>query len=381
MNDSIVGKLFDKKFTIAIAAVLVALLTIMNTPVFAADKAKTKAPASTTTADKAKTKAPTTPVTDDAKSKAAATTATDTVKTDNAGAGDKSLDSTKRGAGISADTAADGEGKKPLTEKEAQREALREAMEAQRESTAKNLEEFKKQGWIIGPVKTKEELPPFKMVYVKGGCFEMGDWTGDGSEDERPVHTVCVSNYYISETEVTQKLWDAVTGTIPSIYADPDKPVTNIKPRRLARFLTDLNKLTGKFYRLPTEAEWEYAGRSRGNKQLWAGTDNEDDLSDYAWFSDNSDNMPQKVKQKKPNALGLYDMTGNVWEIVEDYFDFQYYERSPKRDPLNAEFTTWYTIRGGSYTDGANSMRVTYRLGIEKIKTAIDANVGFRIAE
>jgi len=242
-------------------------------------------------------------------------------------------------------------------------------------------EELIRLGWIPARVKDKSELPPFKMIYIKGGCFEMGDWTGEGDEDERPAHTVCVSNYYLSDTEVTQNLWLAVMGNAPSIYLDPEKPVTNISPRRLKQFIKRLNKLTGGFYRLPTEAEWEYAARDGGKKMRWAGTDNEDDLPDYAWFADNYEGMPQKVKQKKPNGLGLYDMSGNVWEYMEDFFDFNYYERSSKRDPLNMMYTTWFSMRGGSIMDNSNVLRNTYRLGIEPMRAASISNLGIRLAQ
>lgn len=353
----IFGALFDKRLFIAAAIVLVALLAFTNATVIAADAAK---PDVVAVPPAAQVK----PVDAKPADKKDASPAKDTGKDANAAA------------------SADDEDENTLLSRREAAKAVNEAIsEARKAETAKHVEELKKQGWIVGPVKDKSELPLFKMVYVKGGCFEMGDWTGDGEEDERPLHTVCVSNYYIAETEVTQKLWDAVAGTVPSIYVDPDKPVTNIKPRKLRKFINDLNKLTGKFYRLPTEAEWEYAARNGGKKERWAGSDNEDELSDYVWFSENATNLPQKVKQKKPNGLGLYDMTGNVWEWVEDYFDFEYYGRSSRRDPLNAEYTTWYTIRGGSYTDNPYSLRTTYRFGIEPMKTAIAANIGLRLAE
>ncbi|OGQ56285.1 MAG: hypothetical protein A3J24_08610, partial [Deltaproteobacteria bacterium RIFCSPLOWO2_02_FULL_53_8] len=216
---------------------------------------------------------------------------------------------------------------------------------------------------------------------IKGGCYEMGDWTGDGDDDEMPVHTVCVSNYYLAETEVTQKLWEAVTGFIPSSIKDPDMPVTNLKPYKVKKFIEQLNKLTGRFYRLPTEAEWEYAARSGGKKERWAGTDKEQDISEYAWFGENSDYITHKVKEKKPNGLGLYDMTGNVWEQVEDYFNFDYYANSSKRDPLNMEYSVWSTIRGGSAMDDQFTVRNTYRYGIEMMKSAYATNIGIRLAE
>ncbi|MBI5561528.1 MAG: SUMF1/EgtB/PvdO family nonheme iron enzyme [Deltaproteobacteria bacterium] len=243
--------------------------------------------------------------------------------------------------------------------------------------------ELVKLDWLKGPVKDKSELPSFKMIYVKGKCFDMGDWTGDGDDDERPVHKVCLSNYYIGETEVTQKLFAAVLGFIPNEakFLGPDNPVGSVTAPMARGFIKRLNELTKGYYRLPTEAEWEFAARGGGKTERWAGVDNEDTLADYAWFSENSDGTLHPVKQKKPNGYGIYDMTGNVWELTEDYFDFDYYQRSSQRDPLNMEYTTWNSMRGGSIADEPFWMRATYRYGIEMHKASASANVGFRLAE
>lgn len=370
MNNSIFGALFDNRPVIAAAIFLAALTVFINVPAIAADKVKTETVAAPVAVDKTKTNAEAAPA-------PAAVKPEETKPADN-----KDLPPAK-GAGEAGDAAAEGDNQTdPIAARRAAAKAAREAIaEAKKQQEAAAVEELKKKGWIVGPVKDKSELPPFKMVYIKGGCYEMGDWTGDGDDDERPVHKVCVSNYYLSETEVTQKLYEAVTGTIPSMFVWPDRPVTNIKPLNLRRFIVDLNKLTGRFYRLPTEAEWEYAARNGGKKERWAGTDSEENLSDYVWFNENAKGEPHNVAEKKPNGLGLYDMTGNVYEWLEDYFDFDYYERSPKRDPLNAEFTTWFVLRGGSYVDSAFTLRTTYRLGIEPMKTAFGSNIGIRLAE
>lgn len=376
MNNSIFGALFDNRPVIAAAIFLTALTVFINVPAIAADKV-------TTESDKTKTNAVAAPAVDKAKTNAAAAPASGAVKPEKAKTVNKKGVPPAKDAGKNGDaTAEDDDQADSVSARRAATKALREAAaEAKKQRDATDIEDLKKMGWISGPVKDKSELPPFKMVYIKGGCFEMGDWTGDGDDDEQPAHKVCVSNYYISETEVTQMLYEAVTGTIPSMYVGPDRPVTNIKPRNIRRFIKDLNKLTGRAYRLPTEAEWEYAARSGGKNERWAGTDNEDVLSDYAWFNENAEGGTRKVAQKKPNGLGLYDMTGNVMEWLEDYFDFEYYGRSPKRDPLNAEYTTWFVLRGGSFVDGPFTLRTTYRLGIEPMKTAFGANVGIRLAE
>ncbi|MBI5886246.1 MAG: SUMF1/EgtB/PvdO family nonheme iron enzyme [Deltaproteobacteria bacterium] len=349
-NNGILETLYGKRQAIVAAIFMTVLMVFVTVAAVAADKAdQTKsgtAPAAAQTKPAVKQKVSTTPET--GKDAAGSKAADDAAKTkDGADTGDEG----------DVPSAAE-ERRAPLTP-----------------------EELIRLGWIPAQVKDKSELPPFKMIYIKGGCFEMGDWTGEGDEDERPAHTVCVSNYYLSETEVTQNLWLAVMGNAPSIYLGPEKPVTNVTPRRLRQFIKRLNKLTGGFYRLPTEAEWEYAARDGGKKMRWAGSDNEEDLPDYAWFADNSDGVPQDVKKKKPNGLGLYDMSGNVWEYMEDFFDFDYYERSSKRDPLNMIYTTWFSMRGGSMMDNPNVLRTTYRLGIEPMRAASVANLGIRLAQ
>ncbi len=229
------------------------------------------------------------------------------------------------------------------------------------------------------------ELPPINMVYVKGGCFQMGDWEGEGDDDERPVHKVCLSDYYIQDSEVSQELFQKVMGIVPSmIYdkemkRDPKDPVTYVSWYVVKMFIDDLNKITGGFYRLPTEAEWEYAARSRGKDEKWSGTNNEADLDEYAYFEDNSDTKLNHVKSKKPNSLGLYGMSGNVWEWCEDYFDFDYYQTGPKTDPYGPDFSLYRVVRGGSLADPPYKLRTTYRYGLYPSSRYL--HVGFRLAE
>lgn len=240
----------------------------------------------------------------------------------------------------------------------------------------KKLEEEKKKKELE---ERRKNMPPIKMIYVEGGCFNMGDFTGKGDDDERPVHKVCLSDYYIGETEVTNGLWEAVMGFPFKEGLDPKMPLTNINWNWANRFIEELNKLVDGFYRLPTEAEWEYAARERGKDIKWSGTNNEDDLEDYGWFSYNSEGKPHYPKQKRPNALGIYDMSGNVWEWVEDNFDFDFYKVSPESNPFGPDFSDWRTIRGGSYVDGPYKLRTTYRHAKEA--NLFSPNVGFRLAE
>src|SRR3990172_328474 len=126
------------------------------------------------------------------------------------------------------------------------------------------------------------------MVFVKGGCFQMGDVFGDGYPGERPAHEVCVSDFYIGESEVTQKEWETVMGANPSVSnTGNDYPVDSVEWEDAQKFIGKLNKKTGKKYRLPTEAEWEYAARSEGKKEKFAGTNSEPELGEYAWYDDN----------------------------------------------------------------------------------------------
>lgn len=224
-------------------------------------------------------------------------------------------------------------------------------------------------------------IPPFKMVLVKGGCFEMGDWSNSGDEDERPVHEVCVGDFYMMETEVTQELFTAVMGRHYGKPKDPQMPVNYVSWHVADRFIKKLNERNKNktYYRFPTEAEWEYAARSGGRNDKWSGVNNEAALGDYAWYIDSIEESMMQVKKKKPNSLGLYDMSGNLAEWVEDYFAFDYYQESPKDDPLGPDQSVWKVVRGGSFKDDSNRLRTTYRYAIEPANRS--PFVGFRIAE
>ena len=155
----------------------------------------------------------------------------------------------------------------------------------------------------------------------------MGDIFNTGDSDEKPVHTVCVDNFYLGRTEVTQKQWVDITGHNPSKFQCEDCPVERVSWNDITDFIKKLNERTGMNYRLPTEAEWEYAARSGGKDELWAGTSDEFELEEYAWCKVNSEERTHPVGEKEPNGLGLYDMTGNVWEWTWDRYDEKYYDR------------------------------------------------------
>lgn len=238
----------------------------------------------------------------------------------------------------------------------------------------------KEQEMIKGGEKEKKKpIPPIDMLFQKGGCYKMGDFTGEGDDDERPVHEVCLTDFSIQSTEVTQELFEAVMRYNPSKSKDPKKPVTGISWYAATAFIKKLNEEVKGYYRLPSEAEWEYAARSSGKNEIWAGTGNEGQLDEYAWFSDNSDGELRPVKQKKPNGAGLYDMSGNVWEWTEDFFDFDYYQSSPRKDPYGADISLWKTVRGGSYVDETYKIRTLFRYAVEPTRRL--HNIGFRLAE
>ena len=200
----------------------------------------------------------------------------------------------------------------------------------------------------------------FTMVYVPGGTFTMGATSEQGSDvfdDEKPTHNVTLSSYYIGETEVTQALWTAVMGTNPSRFRGDQLPVEMVSWNDCQTFISHLNAKTGKNFRLPTEAEWEYAargGRSGGSK--YAGSDN---ISNVAWYDDNSGVETHNVATKSPNGLGIYDMSGNVWEWCQDWYGD--YSSSSQTNPKGPSSGVFRVNRGGSWGNYARLCRVSRR--------------------
>jgi len=144
-----------------------------------------------------------------------------------------------------------------------------------------------------------------------------------------------------------------------------DNPVDTVSWNDAQDFIRRLSQMSGKSYRLPTEAEWEYAARSGGKREKWAGTNNEFELRDYAWFSGNSGNETHPVGQKKPNGLGLFDMTGNVWEWCGDWHDKDYYQSSPRNNPSGPSSGNRRVLRGGSWYNSAWNVRTAGRYGLD----------------
>ena len=183
----------------------------------------------------------------------------------------------------------------------------------------------------------------FDMIWVGAGTFTMGADTAC-RYDVKPAHIVTLTkNYYIGKTEVTQALWEAVMGQNPSRFKGASKPVHNISWNDCRLFLSKLNTLTGLNFRLPTEAEWEYAARG-GNRSCNYDYSGSDNFNEVAWKIRCSSTGVHAVAIKKPNELGIYDMSGSVAEWCSDWYDKNYYERSPQIDPAgpdNGENRVW----------------------------------------
>ena len=180
----------------------------------------------------------------------------------------------------------------------------------------------------------------------------------DAYGDESSVHEVKLSDFSIGEMHVTQELWEAVMGSNPSWFIGKNLPVENVSWDDCQEFILKLNEKTKRNFRLPTEAEWEYAARG-GNKSKgykYAGSDN---LDDVAWFNVNSDNKTHDVGLKKPNELGLYDMSGNVWEWCNDRYGV--YSSSSQYNPQGSSSGSRRVFRGGSWIGDAKRCRVSIR--------------------
>jgi formylglycine-generating enzyme required for sulfatase activity len=209
------------------------------------------------------------------------------------------------------------------------------------------------------PVSTPQEITNrigMEFVLIPAGTFTMGSPYPDAYDDEKPAHQVTISEpFYMGKYEVTQAQWKAVMGENPSVFKDDDRPVENVLWEDAQQFIQKLNKREGKeACRLPSEAEWEYAARA-GTTTTYSFGDNESQLGDYAWYSQNSDNTTHPVGEKKPNAWGLYDMHGNVWEWVQDWYGP--YTAEAVTDPIGPATGTARVIRGGGWGDAAQGAR------------------------
>lgn len=219
-------------------------------------------------------------------------------------------------------------------------------------------------------------IQPIEFVPIAAGSFWMGCSSGDSQcdPDETPRHQVRIAKgFELGKYEVTQAQWEAVMGANPSEMRDPDLPVETVSWEDVQSFLGRLNTLDdGYRYRLPTEAEWEYAARAGTNESSVANLDAQ------AWSRDNSDKKSHPVGQKLPNAWGLYDMQGNVWEWCADWFDVGYYRTAAEVDPTGPSAGTHRVVRGGGWYSGSRYCRVSVRGWVSP--EARGSNDGFRCA-
>jgi formylglycine-generating enzyme required for sulfatase activity len=219
----------------------------------------------------------------------------------------------------------------------------------------------------------KKEIPTIiDMVFVQGGTFQMGsNYDPDGAT---PIHSVTLSNFYMGRYEVTQAQWKLIMGNDPSYFKGDDLPVDSVSWNDVQNFLSKLNILSGKNYRLPTEAEWEYAARG-GYKSQGYTYSGSNTLSDVAWYADNSSNTTHAVGTKQPNELGLYDMNGNVWEWCSDWYGDN--SNVAQTNPTGPSSGYGRVDRGGSWRDNTQYCRVAYR---DCIRPDIRGNfIGFRL--
>jgi formylglycine-generating enzyme required for sulfatase activity len=213
------------------------------------------------------------------------------------------------------------------------------------------------------------------LVFVSGGCFQMGN--EDGYSDEQPVHDVCLDDFWIGRYEVSQDEWANVMANNPSSFSDcPNCPVEEVSWNDVQEFIKKLNIKTGQHYSLPSEAEWEYAARGGVSSQgyTYSGSN---ELDVVAWYNNNSGGKTHSVGEKQPNELGLYDMSGNVWEWVLDWYGDSYYGSSPLDNPVGPSAGSDRVSRGGSWFEWPQYCWATGRSGYDPA-SRLD-NLGFRL--
>ncbi|HIJ86948.1 MAG TPA: SUMF1/EgtB/PvdO family nonheme iron enzyme [Desulfuromonadales bacterium] len=229
----------------------------------------------------------------------------------------------------------------------------------------------------------KDPFIGVEMIFVKGGCYQMGatDDDCDASPEERPLHEACVDDFYIGKYEVTQGQWKTIMGsdtTALSTCGGNNCPIDNVSWDDVNNFVKKLNSKAVRKYRLPTEAEWEYAARSGGKSEKYSGGK---DVNSVSWNADNSGKINHPVGTKAPNGLGIYDMSGNVWEMTSDWYGEQYYKHSPRKNPSGPDSGADHVVRGGCRTGGAVNQRTSRRTYIaDRTKgKGSGGNVGFRL--
>jgi alpha-galactosidase len=228
---------------------------------------------------------------------------------------------------------------------------------------------------VSSPVKSDTEV---EMVWVKGGKFSMGAGAEQGKDayaDEKPVRSVTLNDFYIGKYEITQAQWESLMGNNPSLFKGERSPVERVTWEEVQEFIKKLNAQTGKNYRLPTEAEWEYAARG-GAKSKGYKYSGSNDINEVAWYGGNSEGRTHAVGLKKANELGLFDMSGNVCEWCTDWYE--YYPLEAQTNPQGPASGYYRVLRGGNYFEIAEQERSTFRYG--GMRNFSWKNIGFRLA-
>ncbi|MBF0538366.1 MAG: formylglycine-generating enzyme family protein [Nitrospirae bacterium] len=251
---------------------------------------------------------------------------------------------------------------------------------------------------VMGETSDKESVTGMEFVAVKGGCFEMGDTSGDGDPNERPAHEVCVNGFSMGKYDVTNEQFRKFrpnhdSGKFETLTLNEDKqPVVNVSWEDATEFAKWLSHKSGHTFRLPTEAEWEYAARA-GSKASRFWGNNPDDACTYANVSDDSAKkrfpkwtsfncndgflVAAPVGTFKPNEFGLYDMLGNVWQWVEDVYSPEAYSKLPKNNPTYEGAGEYRVERGGGWSNGPLGVRSAHRVGLTP--TFGHRSLGFRL--
>jgi formylglycine-generating enzyme len=244
-----------------------------------------------------------------------------------------------------------------------------------------------------------------EFIHIQGGCYQMGDTFGDGFPSEKPVHEVCVNDFALAKYDVTvgefrtftvatgykteaeekggcgvfngsKWEWDATRNwRNPGFNQDDSQPVVCVSWNDAGAFVSWFSKVSGKRCRLPTEAEWEYAARSGGKKEKYAGGN---DINALAWYHDNDGNNTHPVGTKEPNGLGLYDMSGNVLQWVQDWYDENYYSDSIRSNPQGPLSGNEKVLRGSAWSDASAYVRAARRS--RKAPSHRGSLLGFRLA-
>ncbi|MBF0340681.1 MAG: SUMF1/EgtB/PvdO family nonheme iron enzyme [Magnetococcales bacterium] len=226
------------------------------------------------------------------------------------------------------------------------------------------------------PVATnwRDPITGITLTRIPGGCFTMGD--NQGKPPEQPAHTVCLQDFWLAIHETTQQQWQQIMGSVPiQTITQPELPVENVSWNETSHFLQRLNSASPGRFRLPTEAEWEFACRNRGKTRHFCGTD--DDPTPYAWYNGGGGSL-HPVGERLPNGLGLFDMNGNAWEWVADWFDEGYYAAAPANNPEGPETGSARVFRGGGVFSGPEFIRATHRANLWPDRK--HSLLGFRVA-